>query len=524
MKKGIFVFFAVLTLFALAMMGCDSDSGSGSSTKVTLSPTTLSVEVGESKPITATTDPAGEIVTWSSSNTAVATVNPGGLVTGVSAGTATITATVKDGGKATCAVTVTAEASTDIKIEGDTLVHSPAKLVGSGAWGADLGTTNEDGSYTFDSTADQYNGGAALYNFPVPKAGDLWLLSDYDLFEIYLKIIDGKVDVIVKAANGGTPNTDLHPYPSGNRYPTFDSAVNNGEFTYLAVIEEGVNGIGFQRNRDGPATVAIEKVVYSKGTKFTVSFSGGDYTAMPAIDPIKVLKDKTVSASLLQRPRRPGYTFAGWFTAGNVEFNPTTAITADMELTAHWTEGEPVPTNMKLNLDKASWGTLPNVPSDWTVGSITWPTTYATTSYNNGVLTLTFTGLNRQRAIIPLSDEQVQELIWTPEGGVTFRIDGTVKKEDGTENPDFAGFRIHLCDPTVKDGWNGTDTGKQDPLNEHMVEYRPFSGNKSAATLGYFVIQAMFKDASGDSGSTATGFDNVVITINSITIEPGNTE
>ncbi len=70
---------------------------------ITLNKTTATVKVGETVTLTAT--PA-EGVTWSSSDTAVATV-ANGVVTGVAAGTATITAT--DGtNSATCTVTVTA--------------------------------------------------------------------------------------------------------------------------------------------------------------------------------------------------------------------------------------------------------------------------------------------------------------------------------------------------------------------------------------------------------------------------------
>jgi uncharacterized repeat protein (TIGR02543 family) len=369
-----------------------------------------------------------------------------------------------------------------------------------------------------------------LYTFPVPKAGDLWEISDYDLFEIFLKITDGSVDVCAKVANGGNPNTDLFPYPSGNRYPTFSSTVNNGEFSYLAVIEEGENGIAFQRMRGGPVTVAIDKVVYTKGTRFTITFSGGDYTAMPPIESLKVLKDKTVSSSLIQRPRRPGFTFAGWFTAGNVEFNTTTAITADMALTAHWTEGEPEATDMKLNLNKASWGTLPphpNVdnPNAMQSGGWSHPTNYAESAYNSttSTLTLTFDGNNRQRAIIPLSNEQVQELIWTPETSVTFKIVGTVKNEDGTDSE--AMFRCHLGDPSTGSNWNGTDTIDSyydAPFNESLVKTITFSGNKSAATLKWFIIQAMY--GGNPSQPVQSGFPKVIMNFTSIAIEPGNTQ
>ena len=79
---------------------------------ITLDPTSLSVEAGKtSDTITVNilpSDATNKNVTWSSSNENVATVS-GGVVTGVAAGTATITVTTEDGGfTATCVVTVTA--------------------------------------------------------------------------------------------------------------------------------------------------------------------------------------------------------------------------------------------------------------------------------------------------------------------------------------------------------------------------------------------------------------------------------
>jgi trimeric autotransporter adhesin len=79
---------------------------------VTVSPSTAGVTVGTTTQLTATLKDAsgltltGRVVGWSSSATAVATVSPTGLVTGVSAGTATITAT-SEGRTGTATVTVT---------------------------------------------------------------------------------------------------------------------------------------------------------------------------------------------------------------------------------------------------------------------------------------------------------------------------------------------------------------------------------------------------------------------------------
>ena len=80
-------------------------------TGISLNKTTLSLASGDSETLYATITPSNatdQTVSWTSSNTSVATVSSTGLVTAKTVGNATITATTTDGGKkATCSVTVT---------------------------------------------------------------------------------------------------------------------------------------------------------------------------------------------------------------------------------------------------------------------------------------------------------------------------------------------------------------------------------------------------------------------------------
>lgn len=80
-------------------------------TSVALNKTKLTLTKGKAETLVATVNPSDatdKSVTWSSSNTAVATVDQNGKVSAIKEGTATITVSTNDGSKiATCDVTVT---------------------------------------------------------------------------------------------------------------------------------------------------------------------------------------------------------------------------------------------------------------------------------------------------------------------------------------------------------------------------------------------------------------------------------
>ena len=102
-------------------------------TGVKLNKTATSIFVGDSETLTATITPenaTNQKVTWKSSDTAIATVDAAGKVTGVKAGEATITVTTDDGGKtAACKVTVS---NKEIKVTGVKLNKTATSLLVGG--------------------------------------------------------------------------------------------------------------------------------------------------------------------------------------------------------------------------------------------------------------------------------------------------------------------------------------------------------------------------------------------------------
>jgi len=86
---------------------------------IVLNKSSTTIYVDSSEQLSATVMPtnAPQSVTWSSSNSAVASVSSAGLVTGKTEGMATITATTVDGRQAPCAVTVIVDPAKRVKLD-----------------------------------------------------------------------------------------------------------------------------------------------------------------------------------------------------------------------------------------------------------------------------------------------------------------------------------------------------------------------------------------------------------------------
>jgi uncharacterized protein YjdB len=123
---------------------------------VTVSPASASILVGATRQLSAVTKDAagntltGRVVTWSSSNTTIATVNASGLVTGRAAGSATITAT-SEGKSGTATVTVTL-------VPVATVTVSPASA------SIQVGATQQFSAVTKDSAGNTLTGRVVVWS------------------------------------------------------------------------------------------------------------------------------------------------------------------------------------------------------------------------------------------------------------------------------------------------------------------------------------------------------------------------
>jgi hypothetical protein len=106
MKRNIYNF---LFVFAVAVILCSCKDDDPVVSKITFDNATATLLVGEDSTVTATITADGganKTITWSTDNGSIASVDANGKVEAVSTGVAHITATSKNGVKATCTVTV----------------------------------------------------------------------------------------------------------------------------------------------------------------------------------------------------------------------------------------------------------------------------------------------------------------------------------------------------------------------------------------------------------------------------------
>ena len=135
---------------------------------VSVSPATLTLSIDQTSPLTVSVLPAeatDKTVTWSSDDPLVATVDANGNVTGVGKGTATVTATSKDGGlSASCTVTVLGYALvSSISLSKTGITMNIGK--------SDTVKVSVSPSYAHDKTYSVSVDDATVVNLSQPKSG-----------------------------------------------------------------------------------------------------------------------------------------------------------------------------------------------------------------------------------------------------------------------------------------------------------------------------------------------------------------
>ena len=171
-------------------------------TGVSLDSNSASVKVGKTVTLVATVAPTNatnKSVSWSSSDTAVATVSNNGVVTGVAAGSATITVTTADGNKtAQCIVTVTASSG----IEEYSITYT------------DLPTTYQTGSTVYTASSgikfQAYN--CANYSGKMQfkaSAGYIQTTESLDLYSIEINDRESNTLTVYGSNTAGSFSTQI---------------------------------------------------------------------------------------------------------------------------------------------------------------------------------------------------------------------------------------------------------------------------------------------------------------------------
>ena len=172
---------------------------------VTLDESSITLVVGGNQTLVATVTPADaddKSVTWSSSNSSVATVTDG-VVTAVSPGTVTITVTTVDGGyTATCQVTVEERAVTGIEATPDRSVYTVGDVFDDGV---SVELVYNDGSR--EPLSEGYSVDASAVDMSTP--GTYTVTVTYQTFTATFDVTvraPGDVAISVTVIGGGPTN------------------------------------------------------------------------------------------------------------------------------------------------------------------------------------------------------------------------------------------------------------------------------------------------------------------------------
>ena len=262
-------------------------------TGVSLNKTSKALKTGGKDTLIASVAPlfaTNKNVTWSSSNTAVATVSPAGVVTAVGVGSATITVTTADGAKtATCTVTVTAQQYLVLDFESGNLngwtvtsgtAFSNASVCTDTNWGWG-GPFTFQGSYHFwgfKVVGDAPVGEMRSSNFNIGGDGQITFLlgGGNNINNLYIALCNASGTELIK-------QTGLDDEAYSSR--TINASAYIGQSCYIKVVDNNTGGFG-HLNLDNvriPIQTAVSSVTLNKSTTSLVV--NKTETLIPTVNP-----------------------------------------------------------------------------------------------------------------------------------------------------------------------------------------------------------------------------------------------
>ena len=292
-------------------------------------PETLEVAEGATSTIALTVNPsnANDYTTaWSSDNTAIATVDSNGKVTGIATGTTTITCTVTDnvlGSTFTDICTVTVTAFEGYLVADQFEDGGEYIIVASDAYAVSNNTVGTTGYY--------------LSPVSVTISGDeCQVASTVNVNEILWKAEGNTTDgFTLKSLDDGnymTLNSSEYLYPGTNaitwKYDGTDLANSADSEGYYYLSYSSSTTARFTTGKNTGNSIKIYKKITSSApveTYYTVTFKDWDGTVLSTQS---VLAGTAATAPAA--PTRKGYTFTGWDKAFD-------NVTADMTVTAQYT-------------------------------------------------------------------------------------------------------------------------------------------------------------------------------------------
>ena len=245
--------------------------------QISVSPSSLSLQVGKSGKITTAVTPSdakNKTIKWTTSNAKVATVS-GGTVKGVGAGSATITATAADGGgaKATVKVTVTKPATTAKKTTTTTTAKTTTTAPKTTTTTAK--TTTTTAKTTSSSSTAKTTSTATKSSPPFVKqkfSGSKSSLSpNYSIVD-RLAYYDFAYDMASRKK--------LYDYWNGSsKYGAYSGTATQN--TWLISMMKSVGYKTGTRN----ASAGLHKI-NELGKELTIRYAGNDYTVLSAGDQV----------------------------------------------------------------------------------------------------------------------------------------------------------------------------------------------------------------------------------------------